>query len=129
LNREFEQIFRQNVVQSRLFYNFMFATRILNTISMSPESRPPLLQGAATHLLWFCFDLQVDRALYALRESVKASPEMTFRSSTTRFWLVFRRDYYVRVATVLRRWNWDSFRTSLPTMGDSSQVWRLQCSS
>jgi hypothetical protein len=69
----FFEVFRTNPLKSRLFYRYLFATRVLRSVSMKPVCLPEL-PSMNEHLLWSSFDLQVDRALYGIKESVKPSP-------------------------------------------------------
>lgn len=69
----FYNIFRHDSLRSRLFSNFLFAVRIMKTLSISPESYP-VLPDLSDHDLWDSFYLQVDRALFSIKESIKPSP-------------------------------------------------------
>jgi hypothetical protein len=71
--RLFVSVFRSDPLRSRLFYRYLFAARVLRSVSMTPVCFPEL-PDMNENSLWDAFDLQVDRALYGLRESVRPSP-------------------------------------------------------
>ena len=73
----FNSVFRQSSLISRLFSNFMFAVRIMKSVSTSPASSPQL-PDLSNDPLWDSFSLQVDRALYSIKESMKPYPRKLF---------------------------------------------------
>ncbi|OHT11579.1 hypothetical protein TRFO_18946 [Tritrichomonas foetus] len=71
------QYFRRSPVQSRLFSNFLFAVRMMKSVSTRPMS-VPVMPDLTYHPLWDSFDLQVDRALYSIKESLNPTPANIF---------------------------------------------------
>lgn len=67
--KKFYDIFRRDSFTSQLFYNYMFSTRIMTALAMDPSSFPPIMDSTQ-HPLWETFDLQVDRALFSLVNSL-----------------------------------------------------------
>ncbi|KAH0788099.1 regulatory-associated protein of mTOR isoform X1 [Histomonas meleagridis] len=76
----FYSCFRQNKFLSSLFTNFIFAVRMMKSVSTLPISEPAL-PDLTYHPLWDSFDLQVDRALYSIKESLNPSPTNLFSMS------------------------------------------------
>ena len=76
----FYKVFRRNQVVARFFYHFMLGERILYSMSMTPESYPHL-PDTSTSPLWDVFDLEVDRALFTIREALKPSPNRSIMFS------------------------------------------------
>lgn len=64
----FFHLFRRDAFTSHLFYNYMFATRVMSTLAMTPSSYPPI-PDSSNHPFWDTFDLHVDRAILALVDS------------------------------------------------------------
>lgn len=69
----FYRIFRNTPFISKLFANYMFAVRVLKSISIVPSSYPEL-PDMSSNQLWQVFELEIDRVLYTMRESVKPNP-------------------------------------------------------
>lgn len=67
------QYFRKCPMQSRLFSNFLFAVRMMRSVSTRPFS-VPAMPDFTYHPLWDSFDLQVDKALYSIKESLSPNP-------------------------------------------------------
>lgn len=67
------QYFRNNPMQSRLFSNFLFAVRMMRSVSTRPIS-VPTMPDLTYHPLWDSFEYQVDKALYSIKESLSPSP-------------------------------------------------------
>ena len=88
----FQKLFRQDVLVSSLFRNFLLAQRILASYQCTAVSSPPI---AATHLhpLWSCWDLASDIALSQLERFEKHgtpfTPSTFFEEQLTSFeiWL------------------------------------------
>jgi len=70
-------IFRKTPLISRFFTNYLFAVRVMKAVSTHPVSSPQL-PDLSNHVLWDSFSLQVDRALYSIRESMRPSPKKLF---------------------------------------------------
>jgi len=68
----FYKVFRSDPLISKLFSNYIFATYVLKYISLFPLSSPQI-PDLSSHPLWDSFLLQVDRALFTLKESIKPS--------------------------------------------------------
>ncbi|EAY08655.1 hypothetical protein TVAG_240160 [Trichomonas vaginalis G3] len=73
----FYKIFRKDTLTARLFANFVFAVRMMKTVSTLPTSYPEL-PDMSQHDLWDSFYLQVDRALYSLKEAMLPKPRNVF---------------------------------------------------
>ena len=73
----FYKVFRRDALTSRLFSNFIFAVRMMKTVSTLPSSYPEL-PDLSNHDLWDSFYLQVDRALYSIKESMLPTPKNVF---------------------------------------------------
>lgn len=69
----FYKSFRATPLMSKLCTNFIFATRVLKSYSMSPFSYPDF-PDLSQHPLWASFDVHVDEALYGLLAAAKPSP-------------------------------------------------------
>ena len=67
----FSKLFRGDPLTAKLYYNFMFACRVMRYVSTTPVSYPaiPGDSDMMNHPLWDSFDFQVDRALYSLRSN------------------------------------------------------------
>lgn len=76
----FYRIFRKDTLTARLFANFVFAVRMMKTVSTLPTSYPEL-PDMSKHDLWDSFYLQVDRALYSLKESMLPKPRNVFSNN------------------------------------------------
>lgn len=73
----FYSCFRQNPFLSSMFTHFIFAVRMMKSVSTLPISEPAM-PDLTYHPLWDSFDLQVDRALYSIKESLNPSPTNLF---------------------------------------------------
>ena len=71
------QLFRRCPFQSRMFANFLFAVRMMKSVSTRPMS-VPVMPDLTYHPLWDSFDLQVDRALYSIKENLNPTPTNIF---------------------------------------------------
>lgn len=78
----FDDVFRRDPLTARLFANYLFAVRIMKMVSTRPLSYPAIpvriLKALTNHPLWDAFDLQIDRALYSLKESLNPKPKKIF---------------------------------------------------
>ena len=73
----FEPVFGCNPLVARLFANYLFAVRTMKRVSTKPLSRP-VIPDLTNHPLWDAFDLQIDQALYSLKESLNPKPKKIF---------------------------------------------------
>ena len=69
----FYKYFRSTPIMRKLCTNFIFASRVLKSFSMTPFSFPNF-PDFSTNTLWDSFDVHVDEALYGLREATKPTP-------------------------------------------------------
>ena len=69
----FYKSFRSTPIMRKLCTNFIFASRVLKSFSMTPFSFPNF-PDFSTNVLWDTFDVHVDEALYGLREATKPTP-------------------------------------------------------
>ena len=60
-----------------MFANFLFAVRMMKSVSTRPMS-VPVMPDLTYHPLWDSFDLQVDRALYSIKENLNPTPTNIF---------------------------------------------------
>lgn len=91
----FSKLFRSDPLTAKLYYNFMFACRVMRYVSTTPVSYPPL-PDMTNHPLWDSFDFQVDRALYSLRYNPRErfTLDMFLEEQMTQLesWIRFPRD-------------------------------------
>jgi WD40 repeat protein len=62
----FQRLFRQDLLVSSMFRNFLLADRILQSFHCTPQSYPALPPGLATHPLWEAWDLACETCLFGL---------------------------------------------------------------
>lgn len=70
----FYKSFRTTPIMSKLCTNFIFATRVMKSYSMTPFSYPDF-PDLSQHPLWDSFDVHVDEALFGLMEAAKPTPQ------------------------------------------------------
>lgn len=69
----FQKIFRQDLLVSSLFRNFLLAKRIMKTFNCTPQSWP-ILPDTSCHPLWQSWDLAAESCLLHVSAMIKGSP-------------------------------------------------------
>ena len=78
---KFYKLFRSTPIMLKLCTNFIFASRVLKSFSMTPFSSPTF-PDLSLHPLWDSFDVHVDEALYGLHEAIKPTPRAIISEET-----------------------------------------------
>lgn len=79
----FKKLFRQDLMISGLFRNFILAKRIMPYLNCNPISDPPLPESIRYHNLWNSWDFSIDQILSYLLKIQEPSISFSFNYNTS----------------------------------------------